>query len=210
VDPTKVRTEFWAVGLRNAWRFSFDSATGLLWLGDVGQDRIEEVDLIKRGGNYGWNYREADQPFFLLPQRGRGARGAATTPPPPAPVGPPKPVRLPPDGIKFEEPVFSYFHPAPVAPSDDPNTGNSITGGLVYRGKAQPALAGRYLFADYVSGWIWALSPVDGKGGKATVEKIARRSGVVSFGLDPLTGDVLMAKIDTGYIEKLVPAPATK
>ena len=58
VNPANVRTEFWAVGLRNPWRYSFDPDTGFLYCGDVGQGAYEEVDIITRGGNYGWNYRE--------------------------------------------------------------------------------------------------------------------------------------------------------
>jgi glucose/arabinose dehydrogenase len=57
------RPEIWAIGFREPWRFSFDAATGDLWLADLGQDRVEEVDIIRRGGNYGWNVYEAFEPF---------------------------------------------------------------------------------------------------------------------------------------------------
>ncbi|HTL16560.1 MAG TPA: PQQ-dependent sugar dehydrogenase, partial [Patescibacteria group bacterium] len=60
---TGVRPEIWAYGLREPWRFSFDSLTGDLWVGDVGQDRVEEVDIVQRGENCGWNVYEGFEPF---------------------------------------------------------------------------------------------------------------------------------------------------
>lgn len=63
VGRGNVRPEIWASGLRMAWRFSFDPLTGDLWEGDVGQDLFEEVNVIRRGGNYGWNVFEGFAPY---------------------------------------------------------------------------------------------------------------------------------------------------
>jgi putative heme-binding domain-containing protein len=63
VDRADARPEIWAYGFRNPWRFCFDPVTGDLWLADVGQDREEEVDIVHRGENYGWNVYEGFEPF---------------------------------------------------------------------------------------------------------------------------------------------------
>lgn len=126
VDRMDARGEIWAYGLRNVWRHAFDPVTGLLWAGDVGQDLWEEIDLIERGGNYGWNIREGFHPF--------AKKGDAR------PSG-----EAPPAGMI--DPIFEYHH----------DVGKSITGGLVYRGRRIPELRGAYLYADYVSGRLWAL-----------------------------------------------------
>lgn len=63
VGRAEARPEIWAYGFRNPWRFCFDRVTGDLWLADVGQDRVEEVDIVKRGENYGWNVYEGYEPF---------------------------------------------------------------------------------------------------------------------------------------------------
>lgn len=60
---TGARPEIWAVGFREPWRFSFDRASGDLWVGDVGQDRVEEVAIVRRGENHGWNVYEGFEPF---------------------------------------------------------------------------------------------------------------------------------------------------
>jgi len=63
VGRADARPEIWAYGLRNPWRFSFDRVTGDLWLADVGQDREEEVSIVRRGENHGWNVYEGFEPF---------------------------------------------------------------------------------------------------------------------------------------------------
>src|SRR5262249_57176510 len=75
--------EIWAYGVRNPWRIAFDKKTGVLWCGDVGQNLYEEIDLIVKGGNYGWNRRESFHPF--------GPKGMG-----------PKP--------EFIEPIWEYHH----------------------------------------------------------------------------------------------------
>ncbi len=133
VDRPGARGEIWAYGLRNVWRMSFDRETGDLWAGDVGQNKWEEIDLITRGGNYGWRIREAAHPF----KQG--------TPPDP-----------------MIDPVVEYPQRRGKGRSRE-LVGMSITGGYVYRGKTQQQLVGVYLYGDYVTGRIWALRYRDGR-----------------------------------------------
>jgi glucose/arabinose dehydrogenase len=137
VDVPNARGEIWALGLRNVWRMAFDRQTNRLWAGDVGQDTWEEINLIIRGGNYGWNIREGFERFTTTGQ------------PPPAP---------PPAHVfgKLIDPVFAYNH----------SVGKAIIGGCVYRGNKVPELRGAYLFADYVNGQVSVLR-FDEQSGKA-------------------------------------------
>jgi putative heme-binding domain-containing protein len=77
VGVAGVRPEIWALGFREPWRFSFDPATGDLWVGDVGQDTYEEVSIVRRGENHGWNVYEGFEPFSSRYRR----PGATYTPP---------------------------------------------------------------------------------------------------------------------------------
>ena len=114
------RDYIWAYGLRNPWRMSFDRVTDELWTGDVGQNAYEEIDIVERGGNYGWRIREGDSDFDNPTSR---------------------------PASDFIGPVQTYGR----------SLGTSVTGGYVYRGNALRSLYGAYLYADFVSGRVWAL-----------------------------------------------------
>lgn len=130
-----LKKEIYAFGLRNPWKFSFDkrlpSGTNRLFCGDVGQGRIEEVNLIVSGGNYGWRYNEG----LELPTFSSGS----TTDPMPHPGG------------TLIDPIAMYAHPGVTTSPVLPQLGLSVTGGFVYRGAAIPALQGKYVFGDYGS-----------------------------------------------------------
>lgn len=128
VDAPGSRPEVWTIGVRNPWRFSFDSETGDLWIADVGQGAVEEIDVLSadadgaaagRGASLGWSAFEGDQ---------------RTNEDQPA------------DG--HTAPFFVYTHDAGRC---------SVSGGVVARGSSVPGLDGWYLFGDWCTGEVWAI-----------------------------------------------------
>jgi glucose/arabinose dehydrogenase len=162
VSQPGAKPENWAYGLRNIWRMAFDSKTGQLWAGEVGQNLYEEIILLKAGGNYGWNLRESLHPFGA---KGVGVQGSLI------------------------EPIWEYHH----------DIGKSITGGSVYRGKKLPELDGAYLYADYVTGRVWALW-YDEAQGRVVANREIKAPGrpVISFGEDAEGEVYLLTVSDTG------------
>jgi glucose/arabinose dehydrogenase len=121
--------EIYAFGLRNPWRFSFDMGTGALYVGDVGQNDLEEVNRIVKGGNYGWRIKEGTK-FFNPNGNDVGYACDPVQGPFPCPASP----------GSFIDPIAQY---------DTHTEGHSVIGGHVYRGSRIPALRGRYVFADF-------------------------------------------------------------
>ncbi len=179
------------VGLRNPFRCSFDRATGRMYMGDVGQDNREEVDVQQAsnpsgGENYGWRLRE----------------GTIATPPSPSGVsvgGPP-----PPNNV---DPIYDYPH----------TIGKTVIGGYVYRGRQIPALWGTYLFADFLgmsgspdTNKLYALF-YNGSGAATGVQDITTQlyaSGTlnnpVSFGEDA-NGELYICDMIKGNVARIEP-----
>jgi len=126
--------EIYAYGLRNPYRFCFDRLTGDLIHADVGQNNVEEIDRIIRGGNYGWAIKEGT---FLFNMTNGPSGAAGTIGAPPGNNSPGSPAGLI-DPITGTLGTLEYDH----------NEGISITGGFVYRGSAIPDLYGKYIFGD--------------------------------------------------------------
>ena len=126
--------EIFAYGLRNPYRYSFDTLTGDLIEGDVGQNNIEEINHIVIGGNFGWAIKEGE---FLFNMTNGPAGPAGTIGAPPGHFSPGSPAGLI-DPISGTMATLEYDH----------NEGISITGGFVYRGASIPELYGKYIFGD--------------------------------------------------------------
>ena len=137
------REEIYAYGFRNPWRFSFNSSTGTLWVADVGQSQREEIDIVEKGKNYGWNIMEGSLTYSSGSQAG------------------------------LELPVWEYGRDQGVA----------IIGGYIYRGSTSIGLTGAYIYGDYGSGKIWALT-LSGTGTPTNTLLNDTSLAISSFGLD--------------------------
>jgi glucose/arabinose dehydrogenase len=178
------RDEIWSRGLRNPWRWSFDRATGNLWIGDVGQGRYEEVDRsIRRPGqpagraeNFGWPVLEGRACY-------RPSTRCSTT--------------------GKHPPIVTYAHAATTAANC------SVTGGFVYRGHAYPVLQGVYLFGDFCSGRIWGIWSGSSSPAPATLLRgpaSAPRLAISSFGEDE-AGELYVSDLAGGGVYRITAAP---
>lgn len=131
------RDEHYAWGFRNPWGMAFDRSD--LLVADVGQNAYEEVNLVERGGNYGWNVKEGTHCF--------GADDC--------PEATPESVR---GGEPLLDPVVEYSQ------SGGDLSGSSVIGGQMYRGSALPGLEGRYVFADLAAdGRLFVATPPESR-----------------------------------------------
>lgn len=168
-DPNTL-DEIWAVGVRNPWRFSFDPLTGDLWIADVGQNKIEEIDFQPAsstgGENYGWRCYEGSDVFS----------NDSDCPP----------------ASELVFPVYEFTH------SGSPG-GCSVTGGVVYRGTQFPDLYGKYFFTDFCGSWIMSISEVNGSWQAENYGVFNSGSGYSAFGVDS-EGEMYIAALSTGII----------
>jgi glucose/arabinose dehydrogenase len=177
--------EQYAWGFRNPWRLAFDGAD--LYAGDVGQNRYEEIDRVQRGGNYGWNVREATHCFQADD----------------CPDATPEEVR---GGEPLLAPVVEYPH------SGAPVRGISVITGNVYRGEAIPGLQGQFVFGDYrAQGRLFTATPADEGPWSTAVLPVAdadasKLSQILTFGRHE--GELYVAGngAQGGALHRVVPA----
>ncbi len=127
--PSLLREKF-VEGFRNPQRFTWDRANGRMFVADIGQNTVEEIDVAQAGANYGWNQREGSYVFNSDGSIGANLRTDAAA-------------------TGFTYPIAEYFHYSP--------SGNAVTTGPVYRSAVIPGLAGRLLFSDFVNGVPYTL-----------------------------------------------------
>lgn len=194
------RQEIWAYGIRNAWRCSFDRLTGDFWIGDVGQDRWEEINHQPgltagnlnqvRGRNYGWRCWEGSAQYPTTSCGGTYDTGGNTGP----------------LGVYPHASVTGTATPRKMTTDLGANiVGISITGGYVYRGCKIPALYGQYMFADYNITGIYTTTINGGTGilNPPHHWTPGTTGGVVSFGEDAY-GEIYVVVQSAANVYKLV------
>ena len=189
---SKGAPEVWAYGFRNPFRISVDPSTGDLWVGDVGQNNIEEVDLVDPGKNYGWPIKEGTFLFGVSATN----TGFVYANSPGAPAN-------------LTDPVAEYDHADGVPPAV-PNSRVAIIGGFVYRGRDSKNLRGNYIFGDYsgpigtpVNGHIFLLNRDDNTFANLKVDgRTSLGLAVLGFGQDA-RGEVYLMASETGVVKGL-------
>lgn len=172
VNDENTRDEIWAIGLRNPWRYSFDKMTGDLWIADVGQGAWEEINFQARESNGGENY--GWRCYEANATFNTSGCG---------PIG------------QFTPPAYAYAQ----NPGD---CGGSVTGGFVYRGTTYTDIIGHYIYGDYCTGVISAISP-DGNGGWNNQDLLNWNDfQISSFGQD-VNGELYMAAVGQGRIYQI-------
>ena len=179
--------EIYAYGFRNPYRFSFDSlcfeggqTCNTLFVGDVGQGEVEEINNVVLGGNYGWNWKEGS--FFFYPPTSsvyNGGRYISTDFPPGLPNN-------------LIDPVAEY--------NSTPVDGRSAVGGYVYRGLEIPELTGLYVFADFFQ----RLYYIDANGQIRRFITASTPNFIAGFGEDHDNELYVLARGATGALQKLV------
>lgn len=173
--PGEHPPETWAYGFRNPWKFTFDPDGGEVLAVDVGADRWEEVHRVVPGGDHGWPAREG--PACVEREDGAGL----------VDPGCPEASHVP--------PWLTYGHLA-----FDPDGGHAVTGGVIVRDPQLAALAGRYLFGDFVTGRVWSDDPA----GRGHVLVLEAGPGLAALEEGP-AGEILLVSL-SGAIRRLVPA----
>ncbi|HEY3181566.1 MAG TPA: LamG-like jellyroll fold domain-containing protein, partial [Gaiellaceae bacterium] len=145
-----LKKEIYAYGFRNPHRISWDPVSNKLIADDIGLDSWEEVDIVRKGADYGYSEREGDEQLFVGGTN-NGLTGSQTVPPTPFPV----PDSLTVTGI--DTPVVPVYPVAEYSHRD----GDAITSGFVYRGLLLPELYGKYVFGDITTGRLFYADAAD-------------------------------------------------
>jgi hypothetical protein len=160
ISISGARGEIYAYGFRNPHRLTWDSISNTLIANDIGAGSWEEVNIVNKGGNYGWAEREGPEQLFIGSPNGVGSR-----------INPPIPFPSP-DAIvveDLEKPVTPVYPAAAYSHRD----GSSIGSGFVYRGKLMPNLVGKYVFTDIVTGRLFYVDLAEMLATRGMPDKLA-------------------------------------